>query len=66
MIVNITEPAKFPSDNPVNVEMKEHRKAYLVSFDPQLLVDRIVLLEARLWEAQKTMSFIFDYPPENN
>lgn len=63
MSVEITEPAKFPSDNPANIEIKEHRRAYLISFDPQLLADRIVLLEERNWHAQRAMAFLFDYPP---
>lgn len=63
MSVEITEPDTFPSDDPANNEVKEHRKAYLVSFDPQLLADRVLILEERLWDAQQAMSIMFDYPP---
>lgn len=64
MTIKIIEPATFPSDDPANIEVKDHRRAYLVSFDPQLLSDRVILLEERLWHAQRAMTVLFDYPPE--
>lgn len=63
MSVEIAEPETFPSDDPANVEKKEHRKAYLVSFDPSLLADRIVLLEERVWQAQRAMTILLDSTP---
>jgi hypothetical protein len=65
-MVKISEPDKFPSDAPVNIEEKALRKAYLISFDPQLLADRILLLEGRVWEAQRTLSVYMDYNKKEN
>lgn len=62
MTVEITEPTTYPSDDPANIEIKKHRKAYLVSFDTQTLVDRIVLLEERVWSAQRAMDMFLNYP----
>ncbi len=61
MTVEISEATKYPSDDPANVEVKKHRRAYLVSFDIQLLVDRIVLLEERVWNAQRAMDVFMNY-----
>lgn len=62
MTIQIAEPTKYPSDDPANTDVKKHRKAYLVSFDTQLLVDRIVLLEERVWSAQRAMDILLNYP----